>query len=216
MAPAEGLEEGMRTLLAAREKELAGGAAAVGWKVGLNGPAVQSLLGLDGLVVGYINDGTVVSPGATVDVSSWTAPTLEVEVALRVGPDGMISAVAPALELVDLDLPFDRLQPILAGDLFHRGVVFGDEYPPDACEGLEVRVMSLSTGNELAAAPMADDPAVTLQAVRTFLAAHGAVLEPGLRVIAGSMTSPLPVADGDGVHVDFGRLGSLEVSFSAG
>ena len=205
----------MATLLAARKKELDAGALAVGWKVGLNGAAIQSMFGLDGLVVGYINDGTVLQPGEPVDVSGWAAPTLEVELALRVGPGGTIGAVAPALELVDIDLPFDRLEPILAGDIFHRGVLFGAEQSPDSGQGLEVRVTSLTTGDELAAASPADDLAATLEAVRAFLAAHGARLEPGHRVIAGSMTPPLPMAAGDGVHVDFGHLGSLDLSFGA-
>ena len=40
-----------------------------------------------------------------------------------------MAGLAPALELVDLDLPFDDLEPILAGNIFQRGVVFGDEVP---------------------------------------------------------------------------------------
>ncbi len=205
----------MRALLGARETELAGGAEAVGWKVGLNGPAIQAVFGLHGLVVGYLNDTTVRPVGVDVDLGGWTSPALEVEVAVRAGPDGRIAAVAPALELVDLNLPFDRLEPILAGNIFHRGVIFGPETTPDACAGLEVTVTPASDagGAELARGSLTEDLAVTLDAVRAFLAGHGAALEPGHRVIAGSLIPPLAVAPGDNLSVDFGPLGSLDVSF---
>jgi 2-keto-4-pentenoate hydratase len=206
----------MRALLAARHRELTGGGTAVGWKVGLNGPAVQALFGLDGLVVGYMNDTTVRPAGTPVDIGGWTQPALEVEVALRVGPDGRVAAVAPALELVDLNLPFDRLEPILAGNIFHRGVIFGPETAPSAVEGLAVRVTSGATAAELAQGALTEEPAVTLEAVATFLARHGAKLEPGHRVIAGSLIPPLALAAGDSLSVDFGRLGSLGVTFSGG
>jgi 2-oxo-hept-3-ene-1,7-dioate hydratase len=204
----------MRALLAARHKELAAGASAVGWKVAFNVPAVQELFGLDGPVVGFLNTTTVRADGAVIDLTGWQSPALEVEVALRVGPDGRVSAVAPALELVDLDLPFDDLQPILGGNLFHRGVVFGPETAPDACRGLEIRVESVADGAERSRGTFSDDPAITLEVVRTFLAEHGADLEPGHRIIAGSIGPAVPVARGDRVRVDFGLLGHLGLSFS--
>jgi 2-oxo-3-hexenedioate decarboxylase len=209
-----GLADGLRALLAARDEELARGASAVGWKVGFNGPAVQALFGLDGLVVGYINDTTVLEPGRAVDLAGWTQPALEVEVALRVGADGDLAAVAPALELVDLDLPLERLEPILAANIFHRGVIFGPETTPDACDGLVVSVAARGTGAVVATGSLTDGPAWTLDTVRAFLAAHGAQLEPGHRIIAGSLIAPLAVAPGDDLTVDFGALGSLAVSFA--
>jgi 2-oxo-hept-3-ene-1,7-dioate hydratase len=205
---------GMVAMLAARERELASGAAALGWKVGFNGAAVQAMLGLDGLVVGYLNDTTLRQPGATIDLSGWTAPILEVEVALRVGPDGAVVTVAPALELVDINLPFDDVEPILAADIFHRGVIFGPEQEPAACAGVEVRVRSLDDGAELATGSLVDDPGTTLEQVRRFLDTHGAVLEPGHRIIAGSLTPPVNLIPGQRLGIDFGALGSLEVTFA--
>jgi 2-keto-4-pentenoate hydratase len=208
----------MRAQLNSRSAELVDGATAVGWKVGLDNPAVQALFGLDGLVVGYLNDTTVRPAGAAVDLSGWVQPTLEAELALRVGPDGGISAVAPALELVDLDLPFDRLEPILAGNLFHRAVIFGPETPLETVteDGLEVKVTSGQSGEQLAVGTLGNAPATTLELVRAFLARYDVALEPGHRVIAGTIVSPLPVAAGQQLSVNFGQLGSLEVSFVSG
>ncbi len=61
---------------------------------------------------------------------------------------------------------------------------------------------------------LAEDPATTVAFVRSFLAAHGAALAAGDRIIAGSMVPPIAVAAGDTLHVTFGPLGELGISFT--
>ena len=73
----------------------AAGASPVGWKIGFNTPAIQQHFGLSGPVVGYLTDTGVSPDGATVGVSGWTAPAVEVEVALRVGQRGEVAGLAP-------------------------------------------------------------------------------------------------------------------------
>jgi 2-keto-4-pentenoate hydratase len=208
----------MRTQLEARLAELAAGAKPVGWKVGFNVPAIYRAFGLDGPVTGYITSNTVRADGASIDLTGWQRAALEVEVAVRIGPDGRIGTVAPALELVDLNLPFDALAPILSGNVFHRGVVFGPEFDAaDAlndCRGLEIGVHSLVSGTELSTGSLNDDLDVTLGLVRAFLARFGTTLEPGERIITGSIGPAVPIAAGEHVQVDFGPLGSLALAFS--
>ena len=151
--------------------------------------------------------------GATVAVGGWTAPAVEVEVAIRVGDGGEVAGLAPALELVDLDLPFDDLEPILAGNVFPTRVVFGEEVP--GVDPWAVRVAVTKGDATVAEGGLSEDPAVTVAFVRAFLAAHGAALLPGDRIIAGSMIAPFAVAPGDGLHVSFGPLGELAVGFAA-
>ena len=104
----------MRALLARRDGELADGAHQVGWKIGFNTAAIQQALGLSDPVVGYLLDRGVTADGATVSLAGWTAPAVEVEVAVRVGDDGGVAGLAPALELVDLDVSFADIEPVLA------------------------------------------------------------------------------------------------------
>ncbi len=210
--PSAALSRGMRLLLARRTADIAGGASPVGWKIGFNAPAVQQHFGISEPVVGYLMDTGVSADGATVPVGRWTAPAIEVEVAIRVGPDGEVAGLAPALELVDLDLPFDDLEPILAGNVFQRGVVFGAEVP--GVDPWAVRVAVARDGDTVAEGELSEDPAATVAFVRAFLDAHGAKLEPGERIIAGSMIAPLAVAPGDDLRVSFGPLGVLGVSFA--
>ncbi len=209
---------GMRALLARRVEAVARGASPVGWKIGFNTPAIQQVFGLSEPVVGYLLDTGVTADGATVPVGGWTAPAVEVEVAIRVGEDGGVAGLAPALELVDLDVAFDDIEPVLAGNICQRGVVFGDEVPGADPWAMVARVTRTSpadrAGTVLAEGRIIEDPADTLAFVSAFLGAHGAAAEPGDRVIAGSVVAPLAVAPGDGLHVDFGPLGELRIAFA--
>jgi 2-keto-4-pentenoate hydratase len=202
---------GMRALLARRSAELGSGATDVGWKIGFNTPAIQQHFGLTTPVVGYLCSNTVRSADIPVDLSGWERPALEVEVAITVGADGSVAALAPALELVDLDLPFDRIEPILAGNVFHRGVIFGSEVP-----GADVRDLAVSVvkaGELVADGRLVEEPATTVEVVTIFLEQHGARLLAGHRIIAGSMIPPLTIAPGDQLEVSFGVLGSIAVTF---
>jgi 2-keto-4-pentenoate hydratase len=206
-----GVDAGMRALLARRSAELEGGATPVGWKIGFNTPAIQAHFGISGAVVGYLTDTTVMDAGDPIDLSGWQRPALEVEVAIRVGDNGGVGALGPALELVDLDLPFDRLEPILAGNVFHRGVVFGPE--SEAQDLRELAVSVVKGGEQVADGRLRERPEATIGVVRTFLGAHGTRLRPGERIIAGSLIAPMDIAPGDRLDVSFGVLGSLSVAF---
>jgi len=209
---AASVSRGMRAQLARRGAELAAGATAVGWKIGFNTPAIQEHFGLTEAVVGYMVDTGVSPDGATVSVAGWAAPALEVEVAVRVGPDGGVAGLAPALELVDLSISFDDIEPVLAGNICHRGVLFGAEVP-----GVDPWAMVAAVtkaGAVVAEGRIVEDPATTVSFVRSYLAAHGAALEAGDRIIAGSVVAPIAVAPGDELSVSFGALGHLSVSFT--
>ena len=208
---AASVSRGMRAMLSDRDAALAAGAAAVGWKIGFNTPAMQEHFGLTDAVVGYMTDTGVSVDGATVSLTGWGAPAVEVELAVRVGDDGAVAGLAPALELVDLDISFDDIEPVLAGNICHRGVIFGDEVP--GVDPWSMVATVTKAGDVVAEGVLVEDPAATLLFVRWYLAAHGAALQPGDRVIAGSVVAPVAVAPGDEIHVSFGPLGRLAVRF---
>ena len=209
----DAVARGMRALLARREAALASGATAVGWKIGFNSPAIQAHFGLRTAVVGYLLDSGVVPDGGAVAVGGWTAPAVEVEVAIRVGEDESVAGLGPALELVDLDLPYDDIEPILAGNIFQRGVVFGEEVP-----GVDPWAMVATVtkaGQVVAEGRIVEDPATTVAFVASFLAGLGAALQPGDCIIGGSVVAPIPVAPGDALEVSYGPLGHLSVCFES-
>ena len=208
---AASVSRGMRIMLASRGAALAAGAVPVGWKIGFNTPAIQEHFGLTDPVVGYMTDTGVSADGATVSLAGWGAPAVEVEVAVRVGDDGAVAGLAPALELVDLDISFDDIEPVLAANICHRGVVFGDEVPGVDPWAMVTTVTKAS--HVVAEGVLVEDPAATVLFVRSYLAAHGAALRPGDRIIAGSVVAPVAVAPGDELDVSFGPLGRLSVRF---
>ena len=206
------VEAGMRALLARRDAELADGAEPIGWKVGFNLPALWPQLGIDAPVAGYLTSATVVEPDAEVSVAGWTQPVLEPEIAITVGDGGAVAALAPAIELIDADLPFDDVEAILARNIFHRAVTFGPTAPSPTLDGFACRVRH--NGDEVRTADSAEDPAETVARVASFLERHGAALRPGHRIIAGSLTPPLPVGPGDEVEVYLGALGGVSIRFA--
>ena len=93
--------------------------------------------------------------------------------AVRVGDDGAVAGLAPALELVDLDISFDDIEPVLAGNICHRGVIFGDEVP-----GVDPWAMVATVtkgGRRRRRGPDRGGPGRDHGSfVRSYLAAHGA------------------------------------------
>jgi 2-keto-4-pentenoate hydratase len=210
-ASAAAVSRGMHALLASRDAALAAGAAPVGWKIGFNTPAIQEHFGLTDAVVGYLTDAGVSPDGATVPLAGWGVPAVEVEVAIRVGAGGAVAGLAPALELVDLDVSFDDIEPVLSGNICHRGVIFGEEVPE--VDPWAVVASVTRAGDVVAEGRLVKDPATTVAFVGSFLAAHGATLATGDRIIAGSVVAPVAVVPGDELSVSFGPLGRLSVGF---
>ena len=205
-AGAGAVAAGMRAQLADRRDRLDAGAEPLGWKIGINVPAVQERLGITEPVVGYTTSPSLVEPGGSVDVAGWTAPMLEPEVAIRVAEGGTVAALGPAIELVDIDLPFDDIEAILAGDVFHRAVVLGEELTDVGAAG-HCRVVI--DGEEAAATPVECDVDGTVAFVAEYLERHGARLAAGEVIIAGSLTAPQPLPPGASVEVEVGALGRV-------
>ena len=78
----------------------------------------------------------------------------------------------------------------------------------------QLAVEVVKDGHSVADGRLQERPEATVEVVRQFLEAHGGRLEPGERIIAGSLIAPLAVAPGDRLDVSYGTFGSLGVSFS--
>jgi 2-keto-4-pentenoate hydratase len=220
------ISAGMSDQLGRRAAEMVAGARPVGWKLGLTVPSVQRELGLDGPVVGYLLDATRIQSGGTASLAGMEHPAVEAEVAIHLGGDvtagsdldsarAAIAGLGPAIELVDAAPPFEDLYRILTDNIFHRGFVLG---PPDAgrtsVEGIAATVTRDGAEEARADAVTAmDEPAAVVCHVADFLADHGAALEAGHCIIAGSLTRPVAVGPGDRIAVDLGPLGELALTF---
>jgi 2-keto-4-pentenoate hydratase len=218
------VEAGLRRQLQEWRSLLGGGAGRLGWKIGLNDPAVQEKLGLSAPVIGFLTTATAIDPGASHSLGGAHRPLVEPEVAIElrrdVGPDAQvdealaaIQSLGAAIEVVDIPAPPEDLEQALAGNVFHRGVVLGP-HRQDAAVGGIVATVTVS-GEQRESAPAEVDLADTIRLVADLLGACGERLKNGDRIIAGSLTAPVPVSAGDRVEVELGPLGRLGLSFTA-
>jgi 2-keto-4-pentenoate hydratase len=207
---------GMRAQLGRRDAELVAGARSLGWKLGLTVPAVQEALGLDGPVAGFLTTGSQLDPGSEASLAGFTAGFGEPEVAIHVGEAGAVAGLGAAIELVDIDLPFEDVEAILAGNVFHRAVVLGPIHEGATLDGVTARVTkSGELAGEAVPAEVVGDPAEVVRFVAAYLEPYGAEPRPGEVIIAGSLIAPVAVQGGDRFEVDLGPLGSLALNLAA-
>jgi 2-keto-4-pentenoate hydratase len=225
----ERIAAGMRDQLAVRRERLRGGEQPLGWKVGFGSPAAAAQLGIDRPLVGFLTDRGLLPDGAMIDVSAWTNPMLEPEIAVYLARDlerdaslddvgAAIGGLSAAIELADVDPPPTDVRTILAGNIFHRHVVLG---PVDdtrtTAEGIHGRVVR--DGEERAST---DDPTALTGELVEVVRLTGELLEicgERLRVddvlITGSVVAPVPVEPGQRLAVELEPLGRLVVSLDA-
>ena len=208
------VERGTQALLTRRREILAQGAEPIGWKIGFNVPATQERLGIDAPVAGFLTTDTLLDDRATWSIEDDGEVIVESEVAVEVGPDGRsIAALFPALELADPpDLDLD-IEQILAGNIFHRAVAFGQRVEtrePGAARilvgGVEQHsVPAERTGERLEA---------MVEAIARRLADAGEELRAGERIITGVIAPPHDASPGDVVRLELEALGGVELRFS--
>jgi 2-keto-4-pentenoate hydratase len=133
---------------------------------------------------------------------------VDAELAIEIGADGQPARYGAALELVDVAKPPEDFESIVSGNVWHRAFALSplrSEAPPESVRA-EVRI----NGEVVDAAEGRVDPVETVRIASELLAAVGERLEPGDRIIAGSMVH-VPVAPGDEVVVELAELGEVGV-----
>ncbi|NND83644.1 MAG: hypothetical protein HKN46_00685 [Acidimicrobiia bacterium] len=223
------IRAGLPRQLARRRAELARGSAPIGWKVGFGAPSALEMMEIEAPLIGYLTDRTVMGDGVTIETAGWTKGLVEFEVAVwmgdRLGAGATpadarraVAAIGPAIEVADLDLTPapDAVEEILAGDIFHRGVVFGARDPARAgidLDGLVARI-------QMDGAPFAETDhleAITgrydevVATVANTLGAFGEELEEGTVIITGSVIPPVPLDDGIEFTFSLGEYPPLSV-----
>ena len=197
---------------AARQRERTdAGEQRAGWKIALNDPRVQRALGIGAPVIGYMTSATVLPDGARHSLAGATRPAIEPEVAIHVGDGGEVVALGAALEVIDVDLPFEDLGAILEGNVFHRAAVLG---PPVAgVTDLAGRTARMTRGDgeetTIDVARAALDPAEAVRLVGGYLEAVGDTLSAGDVIIAGSLVTAVPLGGDERVALEIEGLGSV-------
>lgn len=204
---------GMERLLAHRDEQIAAGASPLGWKLAFGTAAAMETLGLNGPLVGFLTDATRVRSGGECPVGGWRVPKLEPEIAIHLGPGGEgVAAVAAAIELADADRPPVETEEVLAGDIYHRGVVLGAPVPRP---GGAIAVTVERDGEPFATSEDAEATVGQLDElaayVRDYLGRFGVELREGDVIISGSTVPLIDVAAGERWISRVEGVGTVEV-----
>jgi 2-keto-4-pentenoate hydratase len=216
---------GLPAQLSRRAELLAAGAEPVGWKVGFNMPSVQQVFGISEPISGFLTTATLVRAGDSHSLAGASQPMAEPELAIHIGaalaPDcdrpaaeAAIVALGPAIEVADVDPSLTDLTEIVAANVFHRAVVFGE--PVAGVPITNVSALVTFNGEPFGEAqPLAAtlDPTDVVRLIARTIGEGGGRLQPGDAIIAGSLVPPPVVSAGDELALDLGPLGSLSLTF---
>jgi 2-oxopent-4-enoate/cis-2-oxohex-4-enoate hydratase len=209
---------GMDKLLAKRVELIDDGAKPIGWKLAFGTEAAMSTLGTSGPLVGFLTDRTLIASGGECPITGWTAPKLEPEIAIHLGPGGEgVAGISPAIELADADLPPTETETVLAGDIYHRAVVLDrSATPTPPAPPLAARItrdgeaIAATDDGEAAVGKLDELAAYVVRYLREF----GESTAEGEIIISGSLVGLLDISPGDKLRHELLGVGALEVSIA--
>lgn len=215
-----------------RDKALAAGRQLAGRKIGLTSKAMQAATGITEPDYGVMFADTVHATGAVIPHSDFSNVRIEVELAFLLaepleGPDCTLfdvlratEYVTPALEVLNSHFELDgrTIVDTIADNAAYGAMITGGI--PMRPDQVDLRwVSALLYRNETieetgVAAGVLNHPASGVAWLANKFHQHGARLEAGEIILAGSFTRPMWVEPGDTVHCDYGEMGTITCRFS--
>ena len=214
-----------------RDQQIATGRRIVGRKIGLTSKAMQAATGITEPDYGVMFDDTVYENGSVIDFDRFVSVRIEVELAFLLkepleGPNCTIfdvlratEYVVPALEILNshVELEGRTIVDTISDNAAYGAMVIGGN--PMKPEDIDLRwVSALLYKNESieetgVAAGVLNHPATGVAWLANKFAQHGARLEAGEIILAGSFTRPMWVERGDSVLCDYGKMGTISCRF---
>lgn len=214
-----------------RDRMVASGRRLVGRKIGLTSKAMQQATGITEPDYGVMFDDTVYRSGDSIPVDHFSNVRIEVELAFVLaspleGPDctledalAAIDYAVPALEVLNshIELEGRTIVDTISDNAAYGAMVLGIEHRrPDEIDLRWVPGV-LSRNGEIEETGVAQGvlghPATGVAWLANKIHQHGARLEAGEIVLAGSFTRPVWVSRGDEVRCDYGPMGVIECRF---
>ncbi|WP_114589186.1 2-keto-4-pentenoate hydratase [Microbacterium arborescens] len=214
-----------------RDRMIASGRRLVGRKIGLTSKAMQQATGITEPDYGVMFDDTIYGSGAEIATERFSNVRVEVELAFALvrplaGPDctlddalDAIDYAVPALEILNshIELEERTIVDTIADNAAYGAMVLGTERRrPDEIDLRWVPAL-LSRNGEIeetgVAAGVLGHPATGVAWLANKVSQHGARLEAGELILAGSFTRPMWVSRGDEVRCDYGPMGVIACRF---
>jgi 2-oxo-hept-3-ene-1,7-dioate hydratase len=214
-----------------RDAQIASGRRLVGRKIGLTSKAMQQATGITEPDYGVMFDDTVHDSGADIPFANFSNVRVEVELAFVLkhpleGPDctlddalAAIDYAVPALEVLNshIELEGRTIVDTISDNAAYGAMVLGTvRKRPDEIDLRWVPGV-LSRNGEIeetgVAAGVLGHPATGVAWLANKFHQHGARLEAGEIILAGSFTRPMWVSKGDTVLCDYREMGTIECRF---
>ena len=214
-----------------RDAQITSGRRLVGRKIGLTSKAMQQATGITEPDYGVMFDDTVHESGADIAFDDFSNVRVEVELAFVLehpleGPDctlddalAAIAYAVPALEVLNshIELEGRTIVDTISDNAAYGAMVLGTvrKHPDE----IDLRWVPgvLSRNGEIeetgVAAGVLGHPATGVAWLANTFHRHGARLEAGEIILAGSFTRPMWVAKGDTVLCDYREMGTIECRF---
>ncbi|MFD5224757.1 fumarylacetoacetate hydrolase family protein [Microbacterium sp. NPDC058342] len=215
-----------------RDAQVAAGRRLVGRKIGLTSKAMQQATGITEPDYGVMFDDTVYPSGSTIPFDAFSNVRIEVELAFVLkapltGPDctleqalDAIDYAVPALEVLNshIELEGRTIVDTISDNAAYGAMVLGEVHlRPDEIDLRWVPGV-LSRNGQIeetgVAAGVLGHPARGVAWLANKFHQHGARLEAGEIILAGSFTRPMWVERGDTVHCDYREMGTIECRFA--
>jgi len=214
-----------------RDSQIAAGRRLVGRKIGLTSKAMQQATGITEPDYGVMFDDTVYPSGSEIAHDDFSNVRIEVELAFVLkapleGPDctlddalAAVDYAVPALEVLNshIELEGRTIVDTISDNAAYGAMVLGDvRMRPDEIDLRWVPGV-LSRNGEIEETGVAQGvlghPATGVAWLANKFAQHGARLEAGEIILAGSFTRPMWVSKGDEVRCDYREMGVIECRF---
>lgn len=214
-----------------RDSQIAAGRTLVGRKIGLTSRAMQQATGITEPDYGVMFDDTVYRTGAEIPFDDFSNVRIEVELAFVLkhplsGPectlDDALAAIdyaVPALEVLNshIELEGRTIVDTISDNAAYGAMVLGDvRKRPDEIDLRWVPGLLFKNGEieeTGVAAGVLNHPAKGVAWLANKFHQHGARLEAGEIILAGSFTRPMWVSRGDEVLCDYGPMGTITCRF---
>ncbi len=202
-----------------------------GRKIGLTSKAMRDLAGINEPDYGSIFFDNYFQNGATLNVSDYVVPRVEVEFAYKLKKDlrkenitkeDVLDAtefIVCALELIDnrADIEDIKIFDSIADNAAFAGYTFGDiPMYPDEVDMRNVGVIIEKNGQQVSTssgAAVMGDATNGVVWLANKMVELGEPLLAGEWLLAGSVVAAMPVAPGDYFRADFGAFGEVSVHF---
>ena len=211
----------------------AGEGAVAGQKIGCTTKVMREKLGIDQPCAGRIHARYLLGDGATWSVAGRIKPSVECEIAVRLGRDlpsipryytaaDMRSAVESCMASIELcdDRYTDReavgVPTLIADDFYNVGCALGEEIRNWQAIDLatingSMRINGRETGRGTGSDIMGN-PLAALAWLANLRASEGQPLKAGEFVTLGSIVSSQRVAPGDRVEIEIEKLGGISLA----